>query len=98
MKKNILFGLFISFGLFSFTMLVGGVAINQTGDPAHSSAILELDSESLGLLIPRITAADTVNISSPVASGLMVFCTDCNDSKGCVYLHNEANTWGCVGN
>lgn len=39
------------------------------------SAILELESDSLGLLIPRMTESQRTNISNP-ATGLLVFQTD----------------------
>ena len=56
----------------------GNVAINQTSTNAHPSAILDIQptlSLNKGLLIPRLTSAQTASIASP-AQGLMVYVTD----------------------
>jgi len=41
----------------------------------HASSILELNSTSLGFLLPRMTAAQKTAIASP-STGLMIFQTD----------------------
>ena len=48
------------------------VAINADGSSADPSAMLDVQSDSKGLLIPRMTTADRQNISLP-AEGLMVY-------------------------
>jgi hypothetical protein len=68
------------------------VAINSSGDAPHSSAALDISSTSGGLLIPRMTQAQRMGISSP-ANGLMVYQTD--GSAG-FYYHN-GSAWGLVG-
>jgi hypothetical protein len=52
-----------------------GVAINTTGSPANASSMLDVSSTSKGVLVPRMTQAQELAISSPV-TGLMVFQTD----------------------
>ncbi|NUO02643.1 MAG: hypothetical protein HUU01_18710, partial [Saprospiraceae bacterium] len=51
------------------------VAINETGALPHPSAILDVQSTSKGLLVPRMTAVQKSAIDSP-ATGLMIFQTD----------------------
>ncbi len=51
------------------------VAINETGALPHASAMLDVQSTSKGLLVPRMTAAQKSAIAAP-ATGLMVFQTD----------------------
>ena len=54
MKKIIIISLIlaISFGLFA------QVAINTDGTQANSSAILDVKSTSMGLLLPRMTSGE----------------------------------------
>lgn len=65
--------LFCLISLFSVAQ-VGGAAINSTGNPAEPSAILDLDSDSKGFLLPRMTTLQRSQISSP-AQGLQIFNT-----------------------
>jgi len=51
-----------------------GVSIG-TGTTSPVCALLELASESQGLLIPRMTQSQRLNISNPLP-GLLVYCTD----------------------
>jgi hypothetical protein len=53
------------------------VAINTDGSSPDSSAMLDIQSDTAGLLIPRMTATQRDAIKSP-AEGLMVFVTDDN--------------------
>jgi hypothetical protein len=68
-----------TFLLFGFVVSVSAasqsVGINATGAAAHPSAILDVQSNNRGLLIPRLTTAQRQAISSP-AAGLMVYDTD----------------------
>src|SRR5688572_23272152 len=50
------------------------VAINNDGAAPHTSAILDVKSVNKGLLIPRMTTAQRLAISSP-SEGLNVFDT-----------------------
>jgi hypothetical protein len=51
------------------------VAVNNTGTPPNASAVLDVNSSSKGMLIPRMTTPQRMAIANP-ANGLMVFDTD----------------------
>jgi len=53
----------------------GQVGINTDNEPPDPSAMLDVSSDSLGILIPRMTEAQRDAISSP-ATGLMIYQTD----------------------
>jgi len=55
----------------------GQVAINSTGNEPDPSAILDVQSQNQGILVPRMSAAERDAISNP-ALGLLVFVTDLN--------------------
>lgn len=52
------------------------VGINASGAAPDNSSMLDVSSTTKGFLMPRMTTAQMVAISSPVV-GLMVFNTDC---------------------
>ncbi len=69
--------------------------IGDTGDfDPDPSAVLELRSKSRGLLLPRMTKAERVAISSP-AHGLLVIQTDTDgsDIPGIYYYNQPDATW-----
>ena len=79
------------------------VAINTNGNPADSSAILDITSTSKGVLIPRMTQAERDIIDGP-AIGLLIYQTD-GDVGFYVYmgtswsnLSQRENVWGIEGN
>jgi hypothetical protein len=74
MKNNLLI---VIIGLvFSVSHIHGqGVAVNNSGLSADSSAMLDVASTNAGVLIPRMTSAQKNTILSP-ATGLMIFQTD----------------------
>jgi hypothetical protein len=51
-----------------------GIAVNQSGAAADSSAMLDINSQQKGLLIPRLTTAERNGINLP-ARALMIFNT-----------------------
>ncbi len=63
------------------------VAINNSGVPAASSAMLDISSSDKGLLIPRLNSTQRMAILSP-AQGLMVYDTD---SRGFWFFDNGWN-------
>jgi len=67
----------IIFFLSLFSYAQQGVAINNNGNPANNSAMLDVSSTAKGILIPRMTSAQRTSITSP-ATGLMVYDTDFN--------------------
>jgi hypothetical protein len=72
MKKNLIF-LFLVIGMYAHSQ----VAINASGSLPDSSAMLDIQSTSKGILIPSMTIAQRNAIYKP-ATGLLVFCTDSN--------------------
>lgn len=58
--------------LFVFNFSYSQVAINTTGNNANGSAMLDVESTTKGILIPRMTTAQRTAIGSP-ASGLLVY-------------------------
>jgi len=70
----------------------GQVGINIDGSPPANSAILDVKSDSKGILIPRMTFEERNNIPDPV-EGLMIYCTDCNaDGTGALSIF-QADKW-----
>ena len=63
------------FVILSFGLLAQGVAINTDGSNPDASAILDVKSNSKGVLIPRMTLSERSSISTP-ASGLLVYQTN----------------------
>ena len=63
--------------VFIFTVVNAqqGVAINTDGSNSHNSAMLDIKSNSKGILIPRMTAAQKNAITSP-AAGLLIYQND----------------------
>jgi hypothetical protein len=79
------------------------VAINTTGAPPAGNAMLDLQSTTLGLLIPRMTAAQRTSLStfapgppSATLDGLLVYQTDSVGftPRGFYYYDNSTPTVG----
>ena len=66
-----------------------GMAVNNTGAAANSSAMLDVSSTNQGMLAPRMTSAQRTAISSP-ATGLLVYQTD--GTAGFYYFNGSAWT------
>jgi hypothetical protein len=77
--KKILLPLFLGILCFKTQAQVG---INATGGDPNNSAMLDIESSSKGILIPRLTKTQRDAIVTP-ATGLMVFQTD--NSPGFYY-------------
>jgi len=61
--------------IFPSLLYAQSVAVNTDGSQPDNTAMLDIKSTSKGLLIPRLTTAQRIGISSP-AIGLTVFDTD----------------------
>ena len=81
--------LFILIALLQSYGISAQVSINTDGTTPDASAILDLKSTEKGMLIPRMSQTEIVNISNP-ANGLMVF----NTTNNRLYLYDSsANEW-----
>ena len=66
----------LTIALFTHTLTYSqGVSINQTGNEADASAMLDISSSNSGVLVPRMDSASIAAIASPVTS-LLVYQTD----------------------
>ena len=65
----------LGIALLLFVQMQAQVAIKPTNAPPDASAMLDVQSTSKGLLIPRMTAVQRIAIAIP-ATGLLVFDTD----------------------
>ena len=88
MKKHCL--LFFACAVFSFIRIEAQVAINNDGSPPDPSAILDLQTNDKGLLLPRIDYNDRPD---PAVPGLLIFVT-ANGPLGnnALYLF-DGNNW-----
>ncbi len=69
------------------------VAINSTGSAPNSNAMLDVSSDSKGVLIPRLTSAQRTGMNlSTTETGLFVFDTDTNS-----FWYWDGNTWQAMG-
>jgi hypothetical protein len=74
----------IIFLFFSSVLLFSQIAVNNDGANPDNSAMLDIQSDIGGFLLPRMTEAQRNGISGP-AEGLMVYCTDCAyDNSGII--------------
>lgn len=64
------------------------VAINETGNSAHSSALLHVHSTTKGILVPRMTTTQRQAIVNP-AIGLIVFDTETTS----FWFRSTSNQW-----
>jgi hypothetical protein len=78
----------------AFSQNSTGVAINTDGSDAHSSAMLDVQSTTLGFLAPRMTMAEKDAIISP-ADGLLVYQT--NLEKGFYFYDASSQAWVPMG-
>ena len=68
------------------------VGINNTASPPDNSAMLDVSSTTMGMLIPRMTAAQRNAIVSP-AVGLLVYQTDAPEG----FYYKSAGGWIAIG-
>ncbi len=91
--------------IFPVLLFAQGVAINTDASAAHNSAMLDIKSDSKGILMPRLTTLQRTSIAAP-AIGLTVFDMDTysywmfrGDLNGgwAEMQHNYQNFWGSSG-
>lgn len=93
MKKLTFIYFLLIFTTAIFSKLNAQVAINTDGSQPDASAILDVKSNTKGILIPRMLETERLNINSP-AKGLMVYQTD--GSEGFYYY--DGGKWNYIGN
>ncbi len=86
MRKILLLFLFFLNGLFILTAQNITITDDDSHE-AHSSAVLDVFSQTKGLLIPRMTTTQMNNIDDPIES-LMIYNTD----EEC-YYHYNGSAW-----
>ena len=93
MKKQVNAGILLFLQFFFATLSFGQVSINDDGAPPHSSAILDINSEDKGLLIPRVqlSGAQTADPIADPQTGLIVFNTGPNLPQGIYFW--RGNSW-----
>ncbi len=72
-----------------------GIGAKTSADP---SAILDVNSTSQGFLPPVMTLAQRSAIATP-ATGLIVYCKDCNNGGPCLSVNNgtaATPSWDCT--
>lgn len=75
----------------SVSVFSQSLSINTDGSSAHASAMLDIKSNTKGLLIPRLTKAEKNAVAAP-ATGLLIYQTG-PDSTGFYYYQNSRWTW-----
>jgi len=75
MKKYIILFSLLAGLSYSQSAKAQGLAVNTSGTGADNSAMLDVNTTTKGILIPRMTNSQVSAISSP-ANGLMVYQTD----------------------
>ncbi len=89
LNKNI----FVAFILLLVSSnLFAQVAINEDATDPHKSAILDIKSTHMGLLIPRMNFSQMYNIKQP-ATGLLVFNTSAN-----YFYYYDGENWKNLAN
>ena len=87
MKKKLLYSFLVFLLLLPIAGQAQNVGINNDGTLPAASAMLDVKSTNKGILVPRMTSAQRVAISSPV-NGLMVFDITTN-----TFWFYKSNTW-----
>lgn len=85
--------LFVFIAIISTFISNAQVAINTDGSPADASAMLDIKSNTAGILIPRMTKTQRDAITSP-ETGLLIYQSD--NTPGFYFYNGSA--WVVVGN
>jgi len=92
--KITIISIFVILGLTTLNAQNEGVAINTDGAQADASAMLDVESTTAGLLVPRMTEAqrDAINGGNP-ATSLLIYQTD--NTPG--YYYYDGTIWQMIG-
>ena len=90
MKNNIKYLMAICLTLIA-TMNYAQIAINNDNSNPDASSILDIKSSDKGMLIPRMSAIQRDNITTP-ATGLMVYVNDDNS-----FYYYNGSAWQKMG-
>lgn len=77
-----------------------GVSIKSSASPPHASAMLDVESNNKGILIPRVSLVALTNSVSPVLSpttGLLVFNTTTTSPFTQGFYYWDSKTWKKLG-
>ncbi|NCC73686.1 MAG: hypothetical protein EOM06_09845, partial [Sphingobacteriia bacterium] len=85
-RKLLLFATLLLLGIQTFAQT--GVAINTTGNDPDTSAMLDVSSNTKGLLIPRMTQAQRTAIALP-GKGLLVYQTETPEG----FYYYDGTSW-----
>jgi GEVED domain len=91
--KTILLLAFFGIIIFSNKLMAqGGIAINDAGTAPNASAILDVSASAKGMLVPRMSLAERIAITSP-ASGLMVFQVAGTPAAPQGFYYHDGSKW-----
>jgi len=104
--SSVVLALSLTTGTNSFAQNVG---INSTGNPPDGTAMLDVASDSKGLLIPRVALNSTTDAAAPIAgptTSLLVYNTATAGDvipgfyyfDGSVWVALSTNSWSLNGN
>lgn len=100
MKKVTLFITIIALTtlFISSNMFAQGVSINKDGEPAHESAILDIDASDKGVLFPHVELVSANDPINDPAEGLVVYNTSPTAYDGKGYYYYDGSDWKPLGN
>ena len=89
------FFILLSLTLFAINSIFAQVGINTDGSQPHTSAMLDVKSNTKGLLPPRMTHTELDGITN-AADGLIVYCTDCGPATTGAFFLRISGTWASL--
>ena len=92
MKSIIKITLVITLSIINYQLSIAQISINETGNNSDASAMLDVSSTDKGILIPRMTTTERINISNP-ATGLMVY-----DTTTVTFWYYDNSQWNEIRN
>lgn len=90
MNKLLLLLYFLACGIILHAQNIG---VNTSGNPAHSSAMLDVEASDKGLLIPRISIPNLNNAAPVTAPQTSLLVYNTNTSTGVGYYYWSGTAW-----